>query len=65
MMLPLSRKIVSYEYDSDNNILTIVFNVGIVRKYTGIPEKVYNAFLNANDAEYFYENEIDGKYAIV
>ena len=65
MLLQFSRKIVSYEYDPDNNMLTIIFKAGIVRKYSSIPQKVYNALSNANDTEYFYQNEIDGKYAIV
>jgi hypothetical protein len=65
LTLPFSRKIVSCDYDPDNSILTIVFKAGIVRKYSGIPQKVYNALTNANDTEYFYEREIDGKYTIV
>ena len=63
--LPFSRKIVNFEYDSDNSMLTIVFQAGIVRKYSGVPQRVYNALSNANDIQYFYEKEIDGKYTII
>jgi hypothetical protein len=65
LTLPFSRKIVSCDYNTDNSILTIVFEAGIIRKYRDVPPKVYNALSNATDTEYFYEREIDGKYGIV
>ena len=49
-------------YDEEAQVLTIQFNHGATYDYSGVPKKVYESFLAAEDAGTFYSEKIKDAY---
>lgn len=61
-----STNISSAEYDKKKNIMTVQFlNNGAVYEYSGVPEEVYLALLNAPSAGGFLNAYVKGTYPYV
>ena len=57
-----SRDIAIIGYDATQSILEVVFRRGGVYHYTGVPEEICRAFLNATSQGTYFEREIKNRF---
>jgi hypothetical protein len=60
-----SRKIKEIKYNSETELLTIVLGAGISKKYSGVPENVYNELVDSKEPNRYYEEKINGQFKIL
>lgn len=64
-VLLFQRKIVSFDYDFEDLILTVVFNRGLVKRYCSVSNVTYQEFVDSTDQNKFYMEKINGKYRVM
>jgi lysyl-tRNA synthetase class 2 len=57
-----SAAVESFDYDSDRQILRVVFNDGSIYKYNDIPESVYRDWQSTASVGQYFNTHIRNKY---
>jgi KTSC domain len=60
-----SRSIKAAGYDPERSLLEVEFRSGVMYRYGGVPEKVYQEFLTAESHGRYFNQNIRNRYLTV